>query len=151
VKRVLALSLLLVMVLSAGALAADPEKPVNGYYDIGSLQDEDDNIGFEFPFTVTIEKYARVWLVENKLFKNPLMGAAGLYTSDEWQVIRDAQAYFAASWAKHTGLEQKSIGLEKETKTAKPRSLTGTAVPCSGWRATATPSSRWHLIGARIH
>ncbi len=95
-KRVLALSLLLVMVLSAGALAADPEKPVKGYYDIGSLQDEDDNIGFEFPFTVTIDKYARVWLVENKLFKNPLMGAAGLYTSDEWQVIRDAQAYFAA-------------------------------------------------------
>lgn len=81
-KRILALSLLLVFVLSMGAMAKD--------YDIGPLTG-DNQISFSTEVRVGIDEYARVWLVENKLFQSDnkanLLGRPGLYTSDEWQVI----------------------------------------------------------------
>jgi hypothetical protein len=67
-------------------------------YAIGSIQGED-TISFSTDVTVGIDKYARVWLVENKLFQSDgkanLLGRPGLYTSDEWQVIKLAKEYFA--------------------------------------------------------
>ncbi len=90
-KRILALSLLLVLVLSMGAMAQGL------VYDIGSLENGDLEIDVEF--SVTIDKYARVWLTENKLFKNALLGRPGLYTSDEDQVIDLAEEYFATKLA----------------------------------------------------
>lgn len=90
-KRILALTLMLVLVLSMGAMAQTIP------YDIGTLEDDGD-LEIEFGFTVDIGKFARVWLQENLLFQNQLLGQAGLYTSDENQVIALAKDYFAAKF-----------------------------------------------------
>lgn len=98
-KRILALSLMVVLVFSMGVFAQVKD------YDIGSLKSGADiDIGVEF--AVTIDEYARAWVVENKLFDNSLLGKPGLYTSDENQVIELANNYFAS---KLTGFYWKDV------------------------------------------
>ena len=91
-KRILALSLMLVLIFSMGAMAQILD------HGIGSLAGEDE-LEVTTDVTVTIDEYARVWITSNRLFqsaddKDNLLGRPGLYTSNKWQVRQYAETYF---------------------------------------------------------
>ena len=96
-KRILALSLMLVLVFSMGAMAKSIA------YDLGPLT-EGNKLEVKTNVTVAIDEYARVWITSNQLFqsdntqeKGNLLGRPGLYTSNKWQVRQVAVDYFKAN------------------------------------------------------
>lgn len=86
-KRILALSLLIVVVFTMGAMAGEVNK--------GSLGGTN-KLEAEVPVNLTIEKYAKVSIYSNRLFEDALRGQPGLYTSNKHQVQAFANDYFAA-------------------------------------------------------
>lgn len=84
-RKILALSLFLVLVFAMGAMAGEgPEGPLG----------DNQNLDVEVPVEVTIGKYARVWVNSNRLFEDVLQGKPGLYTSNKHQVQAVAAEYF---------------------------------------------------------
>ena len=93
-KKILALSLMLVFVLSIGAMAQIID------YDLGPLTNNQ-KLEAKTDLTITIDEYARVWITSNKLFQSDetqgkanILGRPGLYTSNKWQVRAVAVDYF---------------------------------------------------------
>ena len=80
-KRFMSLALVFVLVLSLGAISLAAEKS-------GSLP-----LSGETGVSIKILEYARIWFNDQYLF-GTLLGEPGLYTSDEWQVIENAEEYF---------------------------------------------------------
>lgn len=84
-RKVLALSLLMVLVVTVGVLASEEGK-ISG----------DSSISTDLPVVVSVGQYAKVSVPENlnKLFQDELIGEVGLYTSDKYNVQGEARKYF---------------------------------------------------------
>jgi len=92
-KKTVVLSLILVLILSVGAMAAPNDVAPGLDPGIGSIKG-DKSISAQADVTVKIDEYARVWFEQNKLFQKSLLGRPGLYVSNMDTVYEHAEAYF---------------------------------------------------------